>query len=363
MVTEADSRTRFMPIFRKIVQFHEFLSTSERSVDDIEKTSLSSHSKKHAKKAHQASVDSDIEMADQLLEIGEMLLDGTLTGDQFFRETLLETRLEYLSNRTERALKSCKQEDFLIPSDPYCLDVMKSGLNKSELKSRNMQFNEAATARNVQRYQFLNLLCSSMFKILKRDELSEESKKLLRASPQLWPLLKGETYDLGHPDGAGGFAIVGAYLQCPSVKPYFLSLNKVRDFGKRLTPLRKAAGIIENERITCSLWETEKHLNDAALYEAHFKKTHISTTEFRFPLMDPYIRQTLFECGLWEQDLPYPTFLQPSTHSTETEEVAFPHEPSFFETFPYESFDDTEEEVSVPSSLGGQSESIEVLYL
>ncbi|MDI9636347.1 hypothetical protein QM565_11355 [Geitlerinema splendidum] len=267
-------------------------------------------------------------MADQFLEIGELLLNGKLTADQFFRETLLETRLKYLSNRTERAIKSCDQKDLLLPSDPYCFEHMK----KFQLKSSNAQFNEAATSRNVQRYQFLNLLCSSMFKILRRDELSEKTVKLLRVSPQLWPLLKGETYDLGHPDEAGGFAIVSAYMQHPFKKEEGLRPNE-----RRLTSLSRAATRIRRN-VHCSLWEKNKSLNDEYLYRTY--SSTLSLPEVELPL-------------------PYPAFLQPTSHSTEIEEVAFPHEPSFFETFPFEKFDDTEEEVSVSNSLEGQSVSIE----
>ncbi|MBX9620432.1 MAG: hypothetical protein K2X28_00110 [Alphaproteobacteria bacterium] len=328
MTTEMEPRTRFMPVFRKIVQFQEFLSSSHCSANDLDEADLSSHSKKSAKKAHQASIDSDLKSADQFLEIGEKLLEGILTGDQFFRETLLETRLQYLLNRTERAIRSCKQEDFLIPSDPHCLNVMK----RCQLKSSNAQFNEAATSRNVQRYQFLNLLCSSMFKILQRDELSEETVKLLRLSPQLWPLLKGETYDLGHPDEAGGFAVVSAYLQHP-----FKEGQGLRHNEKRLTSLNRAATRIERN-IYCPLWEKNKLLNDEYLYRTY--SSTLSLPEVELPL-------------------PYPTFLQASSHSTETEEVAFPHEPSFFETFPFEKFDNTEEEISTSTPLEEQSESIE----
>ncbi|MBL8676075.1 MAG: hypothetical protein JNJ47_01415 [Alphaproteobacteria bacterium] len=180
---EGDSRVtreRFMPVFRKIVQFQEFLSSSHHSVDDLDAADLSSHSKSSVKKAHQASMDNDLKLADQFLEIGELLLNGKLTADQFFRETLLESRLQYLSNRTGRAIKSCKQKDFVLPSDPYCFELIK----RLHLQPSNAQFNETATSRNVQRYQFLNLLTSSMFKTLRRDELSEETVKLLRASPQ-----------------------------------------------------------------------------------------------------------------------------------------------------------------------------------
>lgn len=328
MATEVDSRTRFMPVFRKIVQFQEFLSSPHCSANDLDEADLSSHSKKSAKKAHQASIDSDLKSADRFLEIGEKLLDGTLTGDQFFRETLLETRLQYLSNRTERAIKSCKQEDFLIPSDPYCLKVMK----KCQIKSSNAQFNKAATSRNVQRYQFLNLLCSSMFKTLRRDELSEETVKLLRVSPQLWPLLKGETHGLGHPDQAGGFAIVNAYLQHP-----FKAGEGLRRDERRLTSLSRAATRIERN-VRCPLWEKNKLLNDEYLYRSY--SSTLSLPEVELPL-------------------PYPSFLQPSSHSTEAEELAFPQEPSFFDVFPFERLDDIEEEVSVPSSLEGQNESIE----
>jgi hypothetical protein len=322
------TRERFMPIFRKIVQFHEFLSAPELSVDDLEKANLSSSSKEKAKKAHQVSIDSDLEIAGQLLEIGELLLNGELTADQFFRDTLLTTRLQYLSLRTQRAIKSCQQKDLILSSDPYCFAHME----KFQIKADNKKINEILRARNVQRYQFLNLLCSSMFKILRRDELSEETVKLLRVSPQLWPLLKGETYDLGHPDEAGGFAIVSAYLQHPFKREEGLLRNE-----KRLTSLGKVATRI-NRNFPCPLWEKNKLGNDEYLYRTYFSTLSL-------PEVEP--------------PLPYPAFLQPTSHSDEIEEVAFPHEPSFFETFPFEEFDDTEEEASVPSSREGQSPSIE----
>lgn len=322
------TRERFMPIFRKIVQFQEFLSTPELSTDDIEKTNLSAHSKKEAKKAHQATIDNDINLADQLLEIGEMLIDGKLIADQFFRDTLLKTRLQYLSNRTQWAIDTCQEKKLILPSDPYCFDHMQ----KFKLKSDNKKFNKIARARNVQRYQFLNLLTSSMFKILRRDELSEETVKLLRVSPQLWPLLKGETHDLGHPDEAGGFAIVSAYLQHP-----FKKGQGLRHDERRLTALKRVATRI-NKNVHCPLWETRKPLNDGYLYRTHYPI--LSLPEVVLPL-------------------PYPAFLQSTTHSAEKEEVTFPQEPSFFDTFPFEKFDDAEEEISVPSPLEEKSESIE----
>lgn len=328
---EGDSRVtreRFMPIFRKIVQFQEFLSTSELSADVIEKANLSAYSKEEAKKAHQVTIDNDINLADQLLEIGEMLLDGKLTADQFFRDTLLKTRLQYLSNRTQSAIDTCQRKKLILPSDPYCFDHMQN----FQLKSDNKKFNKIARARNVQRYQFLNLLCSSMFNILRRDELSEETVKLLRVSPQLWPLLKSETYDLGHPDEAGGFAIVSAYLQHP-----FKEGQGLRHDERRTTSLNKAAKRIERN-VRCPLWEKNKLLNDAYLYRTYYST--LSLPEAELPL-------------------PYPAFLQPTSHSTEIEEVVFPHEPSFFETFPFEKFDEPEEEIPVPSPLEGQSESAE----
>ncbi|MBX9620434.1 MAG: hypothetical protein K2X28_00125 [Alphaproteobacteria bacterium] len=354
---EADSsatRERFMPIFRKIVQFQEFLSSPNLSTDDLEEADLNSHDKISGKKTLQASIDIDLKGAEQFLEKGEKLLEGTLAGDQFFRETLLKQRLQYLSNRKEHAIRSCEKDEFLIPTDPYCLSVM----NRYKLKASLAQLNEATRRRNVQRYQFFNLLCSSMFKILRRDELSEETVKLLRASPKLWPLLKGETHDLGHPDEAGGFAIVNAYL-----RNQFAGNGGV-DLHRPLNPLEKAAIRIENN-VIFPLWEKEKLFNDAALYEAHIEKNmyFISFQGLGCPkTQGVYLELTPFESRLWEKALPYPAFLQPTSQTPEIEE-AISLGPTFFDFFPFEKLDDTEEEVSVPSSLEGQTESIEGLSI
>ncbi|MDI9636346.1 hypothetical protein QM565_11350 [Geitlerinema splendidum] len=51
MATEMEPRMRFMPVFRKIVQFQEFLSNSKLSSDDLEEADLSSHSKSSVKKS------------------------------------------------------------------------------------------------------------------------------------------------------------------------------------------------------------------------------------------------------------------------------------------------------------------------
>lgn len=345
MEIEVEPRKRFMPVFKQIVHFHDFLSGPQPDI--VTMADLSSQSKSTMAKANQAAIDSDLIMANSFLEFGERLLNGTLTGDQFFRETLLESRLQYLSNRTRRAVNSCRKKDFLLPSDPYCFEYMR----QYQLKSSNAASNEYANARNVQRYQFINLLCSILYKILRRDELSAETVKLLRASPQLWRLLKGETNDLGHPDEAGGFAIVKAYLQHP------FRGNEGLGGKWGLNPLEKAVTRIKN-KVICPLWEQEKLFNDSALYEAHVeKKTHF----FRFrglgcPPEQGITRElTLFELGEWKQELPYPSFLQPVPQAIEVEEVITLKEPSFFETFSFEQLEEKEEELTIQDELSSQS--------
>ncbi|MBY0500591.1 MAG: hypothetical protein K2P93_01135 [Alphaproteobacteria bacterium] len=339
-----EPRKRFMPVFKQIVHFQEFLGGPQ--LDIAVMADVSSHSRSSIAKANQAAIDSDLNMATNLLDFGERLLNGTLTGDQFFRETLLQSRLQYLSNRTIRAINSCRKTDLILPSDPYCFECMR----KYELKSNNEASNEYANARNVQRYQFLNLLCSTLYKILRRDELSEGTVKLLRASPKLWPLLRGETKDLGHPDEAGGFAIVNAYLQYPFRGGEGLD-------GKRgLNPLEKAAIRIE-KKVFCPLWEQEKLRNDAALCEAHYeKRTNFTPFEGLGCPSDQGIYQelTLFECGEWKEDLPYPPFLQPVRQNVESEEVVTLNEPSFFEAFPFEQLEESEEVLAIQDELAPQ---------
>jgi hypothetical protein len=51
-------------------------------------------------------------------------------------------------------------------------------------------------------YQFVNSLIVGLYKIAEPQELSEKTRLLIRSSPCLHGLLKGETDDLGHPDEA-----------------------------------------------------------------------------------------------------------------------------------------------------------------
>lgn len=51
-------------------------------------------------------------------------------------------------------------------------------------------------------YQFVNSLIAGLYKLAEPRELSEKTRLLIRSSPCLHGLLKGETDDLGHPDEA-----------------------------------------------------------------------------------------------------------------------------------------------------------------
>jgi hypothetical protein len=51
-------------------------------------------------------------------------------------------------------------------------------------------------------YQFVNSLIVGLYKLAEPKEVSEKTRFLIRASPCLHGLLKGETNDLGHPDEA-----------------------------------------------------------------------------------------------------------------------------------------------------------------
>ena len=339
---EMDPARRFMPVFRQIVRFQEFLSGPQPDI--AESADLSSQSKMSLKKANQVAIDSDLAFANKILEFGELLLQGKLSGDQFFQETLLETRLQYLVKRTEKAIQSIDKKDFLLPSDSELLSHIAPYL---DLKSSNATSNNFAIRRNIQRYQFLNFLCSTHFKIMRREELSKRTIGLLRASPHLWSLLKDETIDLGHPDEAGGFAIVKAYLKHPFSGSEGLA-------GLRgLNSLEKAAKRIE-QKYPCPLWYQEKLFNDAELYKAHFKGTGknyfipfkglgCSGSEGVW-LQNP----TPFEYGLWKDPLPFPSFLRPFKPTGE-EEIILIREPSFFETFPFEELDEKEEEIPIPA--------------
>ncbi|MBL8676073.1 MAG: hypothetical protein JNJ47_01405, partial [Alphaproteobacteria bacterium] len=137
--------------------------------------------------------------------------------------------------------------------------------------------------------------------------------------------------------------------------------NEGIDRPRGLNSLEKAAIRIEKE-IICPLWEQEKYFIDAALYEAHFKKSTYFVPFKGLGCSEAqgiYLKLTPFDCGSWKEDLPYPAFLQPTNHSAEVEELFFPTEPSVFETFPFEKLDDLEEEIFVPSPLEEESKSIE----
>ena len=126
-------------------------------------------------------------------------------------------------------------------------------------------------------------------------------------------------------------AIVSAYLQHPFKKEEGLRPNE-----KRSTSLNRAATRIERN-IHCPLWEKNKFSNDEYLYKTY--SSILSLPEVELPL-------------------PYPAFLQPTSHTTEIEEVVSLG-PTFFDTFPFEKLDEPEEEIPVLSSLEGQSESAE----
>lgn len=51
-------------------------------------------------------------------------------------------------------------------------------------------------------FQFGNKLILSLYALATPHELSDKTRFYIRLSPTLWPLLSGETDDLGHPDGA-----------------------------------------------------------------------------------------------------------------------------------------------------------------
>lgn len=68
------------------------------------------------------------------------------------------------------------------------------------------EFNEHVRAASLKRYQYMQLIIQRTWEVIEPHELSPRTLELLSLSPHLWPLLKKETYDLGSPDEAGGYA-------------------------------------------------------------------------------------------------------------------------------------------------------------
>jgi hypothetical protein len=177
--------------------------------------------------------------------------------DEFFCEQLTY-RLENLKSRTNTIIRgTCSAppttwEDFVtslvdqapvIPSD---LDLFQRQFMRGEDETAR-EINQAAFNATIRTWEFSQLLIKHTFQELPAGEMSVKTRRMLQLSPSLWSLLQNQTYELGHPDQAGGYGSFLWIIDCFAQNSQELSLpNAITGYKE-------------------SIVESQKHFTDTSL--------------------------------------------------------------------------------------------------
>jgi hypothetical protein len=177
-----------------------------------------------------------------------------------FLENLLVRHLHSLTMMEDTimsnfaAMVNNKQDDFILniiaPVDSICITAMQSYLN---YQTMHLSIYKDELAKiECDAHQVLVTIIKATYDLIDdKSTIPEVVLNLLRCTPSIWPILSGESCEIGNRDQCGVYKILNCYIRQ-------FNCHSMLDAMKL---------ILKNE--SCPLWEDERLKTDSELYKAH----------------------------------------------------------------------------------------------